>query len=190
MEHQQSHEMRVVAWLCEISLTPAWPQYAGIPRPGGRGQSWRCPRKTVSGRGNPRASSFFRPSPYPGPWEVSPLGEGQTGRGQKAPAPVSGFSMSASPTPRWLPLQALPHTLDRGRHLHGGGADGEGAKSPLLCLCFQYAGTSAPVRSRYGLTRNYKGCEEGQTPAKISKDQVTTCKSAVTEQPGGLRGLA
>ena len=98
MEHQQLHEMRVVAWLCEISLTPAWPQYAGIPRPGGRGQSWRYPRKTVSGRGNPRASSFFRPSPYPGPWEVSPLGEGQTGRGQKAPSPVTlGFNMPVSP---------------------------------------------------------------------------------------------
>ena len=98
MERQQSHEMRGVTWLCEISLTPAWLQYAGIPHPtrplasspapGGRGQSWRYPRKTVSGSGNPRAGPLFRPSPYPGPWEVSPLGEGQTGRGQKAPSPV------------------------------------------------------------------------------------------------------
>jgi len=87
MEHQQLHEMRVVAWLCEISLTPAWLQYAGIPHPT-RPPGGGYPRKTVSGSGNPRASSFFRPSPYPGPWEVSPLGEGQTERGQKAPSPV------------------------------------------------------------------------------------------------------
>ena len=33
IEHQQSHEMRVVTWLCEITLTPAWPQYASIPHP-------------------------------------------------------------------------------------------------------------------------------------------------------------
>jgi len=25
--------MRVVAWFCEASLTPAWPQYSGIPYP-------------------------------------------------------------------------------------------------------------------------------------------------------------
>ncbi len=75
MERHQSHEMRGVAWFCEISLTPAWLQYAGIPhpiRPPGGGY----PRRAVSGRGNPRDGSLFRPSPHPGPWEVSPLGEG------------------------------------------------------------------------------------------------------------------
>jgi hypothetical protein len=36
----------------------------------------------------PRASSFFWLSPYTGPWEVSPRGEGQTGRGH-APPPLS-----------------------------------------------------------------------------------------------------
>ncbi len=213
------------------------------------------PGKAVSGRGNPRAGSLFRL--FPIRWTVGGIasGGGADGEGAKAPAPVSGFNISASPTPpglwppppprgagavvaipeegrirerkppRQLVLQALPHTLDRGRYLHRGGADEEGrirerkpthrlplqalphtldrgryrlwgrgrrggGKSPLPCLWFQYASTSAPVRSRYGLTRNYKGCEEGQTPAKISKDQVTTCKSAVTGQPGGLRGLA
>ena len=133
MERQQSHEMRGVTWLCEISLTPAWLQYAGIPHPtrplasspapGGRGQSWRYPRKAVSGRGNPRASSLFRPSPYPGPWEV---------------------------------------------YSRGGWADGEGAKSPLLCL------------SAFNMT--VKGAKRGKhIPKDLSNARLTMSTS--TQRP-------
>ena len=66
MERQQSRGMTGVTWF----------QYASIPHPARLvappplprpGQSWRYPGRAVSGRGNPRASSLFRLSPYPGP---------------------------------------------------------------------------------------------------------------------------
>jgi hypothetical protein len=160
-------------------------QYASIPHPAppreGRGQSWRYPGKAVSRRVNPCASSLFRLALYTGPWEVSPLGEGQTGRRQKPP-PLSllsicwhpALNMPASPTPpglrpppppqgagavvaipgesrireskplRQLPLQTRPIHWTVGGIPTGGGADGEGAKSPLPCLCFQYADIPYP----------------------------------------------
>ena len=84
--------------------------------------------------------------------------------------PEEGRIQESRPT-RWLPLQPPPHTLDRGRYLHGGvGQTGRypgravsgrvdpytgpwgyhhggwgrrgGGKSPLPCLCIQYAPTS------------------------------------------------
>jgi hypothetical protein len=58
---------------------------------------------------------------------------------------IPASHMPASPTPRRPFLQVLPHTLDRGGHRHGGGADGEGAKSPLPCLWLQYAGIPHPA---------------------------------------------
>jgi hypothetical protein len=92
---------RVVAWLCKASSPPlSLGSICQHPYPGkGRGQSWRYLGKGASGRVNPCASSLFRLAPYAGPWEASPLGEGQTGRGQKAPSPVSGFNMPASLSP-------------------------------------------------------------------------------------------
>ncbi len=53
-----------------------------------------------------------------------------------------------SDSPQFFP-QALPITLDRGRYRHGGGADGEGAESPLPCLYFQYARIPHPCTSSY-----------------------------------------
>jgi hypothetical protein len=101
---QQSHGMRGVTWLCEISLTPAGPQCAGIPTPPG---PWPPPPPRGAGavvaipeEGRIRERKPTRQLPLqalPIPWtvggilpwgEVSPLGEGQTGRGQKAPSPV------------------------------------------------------------------------------------------------------
>jgi hypothetical protein len=74
MKRQQSRGMTVIAWFCEVF--PVWFQCAGIPPPRfGAG-------KAVSGRANPRASSFFTLSPYAGPWEASP-------RGGKKPPPLS-----------------------------------------------------------------------------------------------------
>ena len=78
MERHQSHEMRGVTWLCEISLTPAWPQYAGIPHP------TRPPGEET----HAPARSSGPPIPWTVggilPWgEVSPLGEGTF-----APSPV------------------------------------------------------------------------------------------------------
>ena len=99
MERHQSHEMRVVAWLCEISLTPAGPQYAGIPHPT-----------------RPLASS-----PAPG------------GAGAVVAIPEENRIRERKPT-RWPPLQALPIPWTVGGIASGGGADGEGAKSPLPCL--------------------------------------------------------
>ncbi len=54
---------------------------------------------------------------------------------------------------RQLPLQALPMPWTVGGIASGGGADGEGAKSPSP-VYFQYDG---------------KRREEGQTPLKISE---------------------
>jgi hypothetical protein len=96
---QQSHGMRVVPWLCEISLTPAWPQYAGIPHPT-----------------RPLASS-----PAPG------------GGGSRGAIPEENRIRERKPT-RQLVLQALPIPWTVGGIASGGGADGEGAKSPLPCL--------------------------------------------------------
>jgi len=80
----------------------------GTSSPGGR---------AASGRADPRASSFFWLSPHTGPWEVSPRGdviprgEGRLRESKPVPALSSGF----------------PHTLDRGRYLHGGtSSPGEG----------------------------------------------------------------
>ncbi len=99
MEHQQLHEMRVVAWLCEISLTPAWLQYAGIPHPTRPLASSPAPGAGGS-RGDTRGGPYpgeethaparsFRFSPYTGP---------STGRGLFAPSPVTlGFTMPVSP---------------------------------------------------------------------------------------------
>jgi hypothetical protein len=78
-----------------------WFQYAGIPHPSrprppppprGRGQSWRYPRKAVSGRVNPRASSFFRL--FPIRWTVGGIARGWGRRGGgKKPPPLSLHSM-------------------------------------------------------------------------------------------------
>ena len=90
MEHHQSHEMRVVAWLCEITLTPAWPQYAGIPHPAsGR----EIPEENRIRERKPTRWLFLQVLPIP--WTVGGIasGEGQTGRGQKPP-PLSTFSMT------------------------------------------------------------------------------------------------
>ena len=89
--------MRGVAWLCEISLTPAWPQYAGIPHPtrppasspapGGGGSRGDTRGKAVPGRANPHTSSFFRFSPYPGPWGIYTRGGGADGAGASLLSP-------------------------------------------------------------------------------------------------------
>ena len=72
------------------------------------------PGGAVSWRANPCAGSLFRFSPYAGPWEASPRGEGQTGRGQKAPSPVSLASMRWHPPPR--PASGLlPRPSGRGQ---------------------------------------------------------------------------
>jgi hypothetical protein len=98
MERQQSHEMRVVTWLCEISLTPAWPQYADIPHPTRPLASSPAP-----GAGGSRGDT--RGGPYPGAethalapssgpphtldrGRYTPVGVGQAGRGQKTPSPA------------------------------------------------------------------------------------------------------
>jgi hypothetical protein len=93
--------------------------------PGGRGGS---------GRVNPRASSFFWLSPHTGPWEVSPRGGrhppgGGPHPGERTPAPAhsSGF----------------PHTLDRGRYLHGGRGRRGGGMRPLPCL---FVSRNTPLR--------------------------------------------
>ena len=116
----------------------------------GEGQT----RRAVSGRGNPHTGSLFRL--FPIHWTVGGIasGGGADGEGAKAPSPVSGFSMRVPPplpgpgipgegrirgvSPYAGPWEASP----QGRGRRGGG------KGPLLCLWFQYAGTSAPVRSR------------------------------------------
>jgi hypothetical protein len=98
--HQRSQRITPRGSLISICQHPPPRPASGLlPRPKGRGQSWRYPGKAVSGRVNPCASSLFRLAPYTGPWEASPRGEGQTGRGQKASSPVSAFNMPTSPTP-------------------------------------------------------------------------------------------
>ena len=126
MERQQSHEMRVVAWLCEISLTPAWPQYAGIPHPT-----------------RPLASSPAR------------------GAGAVVVIPGEGCIRENKPT-RQLVLQALPIPWTVGGIASGGGADGEGAKSPLPCHSWvQYASISCSGQSGEKLQ---EGAKRGKHP--------------------------
>ena len=168
-------------------------QYASIPHPARPPASSPAPRgggsrgdtqgKAVSGRVDPCAGSLFSPSPYTGPWEVSPRGVGQTGRGQKPP-PLSllsicwllspqaeGHQRSQRTTPRGSLISICQHPPPRGGPgavvaipgerpypgripMHwtvggiptGGGADGEGAKSPLPCLWVQYASIPHPAR--------------------------------------------
>jgi hypothetical protein len=85
---------------------PPLPASGLLPRPEGRGQSWRYPRKAVSGRVNPRASSFFRL--FPIRWTVggipAPRGDTRGGPypGEETPAPARS--------------SGSPHTLDRGRY--------------------------------------------------------------------------
>jgi hypothetical protein len=168
---------------------PPRPASGLLPRPEGRGQSWRYP-----GKGRTRGAS-----PYTGPWGISSWGVGQTGRGQKAPSPVSAFNMPASPTPpglrppppprgagavvaipeegriqesrptRWLPLQPLPiHWTVEGIST-GGGADGEGAKSPLPCLCIQYAGVS--LSRAEGHRRSQRNTPRGSLECTVDNEQ-------------------
>jgi hypothetical protein len=171
----------------------------GTSSPGGR---------TVSGRVNPRASSFFWLSPYTGPWEVSPRGDvippGGEGWLRESEPPrqlfllafpthwtVGGISTGGrhppggegrireSEPPRQLILLAFPiywtvggistggrhppgggphpgertpapahssgfpHTLDRGRYLHGGRGRRGGGMRPLPCL---FVSRNTPLR--------------------------------------------
>ena len=62
-------ESKPPRWL-PLQALPITPDRGGYPRPEG-GYLGRA----VSGRVNPRASSFFWLSPYTGPWEVSPRGD-------------------------------------------------------------------------------------------------------------------
>jgi hypothetical protein len=93
MERHQSHEMRGVAWFCEISLTPAWLQYAGIPHPTRPLTSSPAP-----GGGGSRGDT--RGKPYPGRilrhWTVGGIasGGGADGEGGKKPPPLSTFNMT------------------------------------------------------------------------------------------------
>jgi hypothetical protein len=60
----------------------------------------------------------------------------------------SSHAFRGPPTRQFF-LLALPTTPDRGGYLHGGGADGEGAESPLPCLYFQYAHIPHPCTSSF-----------------------------------------
>ncbi len=123
---------------------PPRPASGLLPRPKGRGQSWRYPGKAVSGRVNPCASSLFRLAPYTGPWEASPRGEGQTGRRQKAPAPVSDFNMLASCSQYASIPPARPPASSPAPRAVSGRVDPRAGPlfSPHPYLCIQYAPTS------------------------------------------------
>jgi hypothetical protein len=79
MERQQSHEMRGIAWFCEITLTPAWPQYAGIPHPT-RPPGGRYPMKAVSGK--PPRQLVLQALPIP--WTVGGIASGGGADGEGA----------------------------------------------------------------------------------------------------------
>ena len=172
--------MRVVAWLCEAS--PFY-QYASIPHPGGRGQSWRYPGKGRTRENKPTRQLFLQVLPMCWTVGTSPRGVGQTGRGQRAPSPVSAFNMLASPTPpglrppppprwrgqswrypgkgrireseptRWLFLQVLPIPWTVGTSPRGVGQTGRGQKAPSPVSTFNMPASSTPGRGSAGDTR-------------------------------------
>jgi hypothetical protein len=135
-----------------LRLFPLHRTVGGIPTgegQTGRGQKAPSPVSASSMPVSPTHTPVLPSdsSHYTGPWEVSPRGRGRRGGGRKPP-PLSLLSIcSHSPPLHQFFPQALPITLDRGRYRHGGGADGEGAESPLPCLCFQHAGIPHPHTS-------------------------------------------
>ena len=99
------------------------------PTPGGR-----CPGKVVSGRATPHSGSLFRLAPYTGPWGVSPLGEGQTGRGH-APPPLSLLSTCRHPPPQEEDTRGRPYPGEQA-HTPAPSSDsplGEGQKNTPEC---------------------------------------------------------
>jgi hypothetical protein len=118
-------------------------------------------------------------------WTVgtSPRGVGQTGRGQRAPPPVSAFNMLASPTPpglrppppprwrgqswrypgkgrireseptRWLFLQVLPIPWTVGTSPRGVGQTGREQTHPAPVSTFNMPASSTPGRGSAGDTR-------------------------------------
>ncbi len=134
---------------------PASPTPPGLrppPPPEGRGQSWRYPEKAVSGRGNPRAGSLFRLFPLHRTVGGIPAPRGDTWGGphpgERTPAPAlsSGF----------------PHTLDRGRYLHGGtsspgGGPHPGERTPAPALSSGFPHTLDRGRYLHGGTSSPRG---------------------------------
>ena len=109
-----------------MSVSPTPPGLRPPPPPRGGGGSRGDTRgKAVPGRANPHTSSFFRFSPYAGPWGIYTRGGGGS-RGDTRGKAVPG---------------AYPYTLDRGGYPHGGGA-----KALSRCPYFQYV-SSRSVRS-------------------------------------------
>jgi hypothetical protein len=111
---------------------------------------------------HPHTSSLFRLAPDTGPWGVSPLGEGQTGRG-RMPPPLSLLPICQHPPPQEedtpgrpypgerthtpAPSSDSPQTLDRGRYRPWGRGRRGGGACPLPCLYFQYASIPHPHTS-------------------------------------------
>ena len=127
MERQQSHEMRVVTWLCEASPS----RLPGFNMPAS-------------------------PTP-PGPWPPPP----PRGAGAVVAIPEENRIRERKPT-RQLVLQALPIPWTVGGIASGGGADGEGAKSPLPCHSWvQYASISCSGQSGEKLQ---EGAKRGKHP--------------------------
>jgi hypothetical protein len=180
--HQRSQRTTSPVSLASMRWHPPPRPASGLlPRPSGRGQSWRYPRKAVSGRVNPCASSLFRFSPYTGPWEASPRGEGQTGRGQKPLPCLSGFNAPASPTPGGVaPEKPEDHppclsvslaSMRRHPPPHPASGllprpEGQGAKSPLPCLWVQCAGIPHPSRPPASSPAPRGGGSRGDTRGK------------------------
>ncbi len=120
---------------------------ASSPAPGGGGSRGDTPGKGRTRESEPTHQFFLQSLPIPWTVGTSPRGVGQTGRGQKAPSPVSAFNMSASllspgrdsagdTRGKAVPGRANPHTSSFFRfspcagpwgHRPGGGADGAGA---------------------------------------------------------------
>ena len=127
---------RPCLWFQYAGIPPPLPASGLLPRPEGRGQSWRYPRKAVSGRVNPRASSFFRL--FPIRWTVGGIstGEGQTGREQKPP-PLSLVSVCRHPPPRaGFLFRLFPIRWTVGGISTGEGQTGRGQKAPSSVSAF------------------------------------------------------
>jgi hypothetical protein len=124
--------------------------YAGpwVISPRGLGRRGGMRLSPVSGCNIPPPLPAFSSSspPYPGPWGHLHGGRGRRGGMRLSPVSplsicrhppplpcLSALNTPTSPIPRRPFLQVLPHTLDRGRYLHRGGADG-GACASLLSL--------------------------------------------------------
>ena len=155
---------------------PPRPASGLLPRPrgGSRGDTRGGPHP---GERTPVPAFSSSSPPYPGLWVISPRGVGQTG----GHAPLSCLWLQYTPTPPGLFFKFPPIPWTVGDISTGGGADGEGAKSPLPCLfashmpasptpplslCSQYAGIPHPARPpasspSYHLDRPWVVCGEG-----------------------------